>query len=44
MEMKYIVGLIIALIVLGIIMVFIFHSFGLFDKIIEWFKEIIGIV
>lgn len=43
MEMKYIVGMIIALVVLGVLVFFVLTSHGLFNDIMEWFKRILGI-
>lgn len=42
MESKFIIGLIIASIILGILFVFIGMSFGLFDNIINWFENLVG--
>ncbi len=42
METKVIVGIILGLIVLGILFVFIGISSGLFDNIINWFKDLVN--
>lgn len=42
MEVKFIIGIIIALIILGVLMIFLSMSSGLFDNIINWFENLVG--
>jgi len=42
MEMKFVVGIIIGLIVFAVLVYFVGMSSGLFDKILEWLNSILG--